>query len=408
MMNINRYMLPELAIIGITAIASGCQSDAPADVNDPAEYISFGAPALSASDSRATLVDEFGQSTGKVGGFKVWGYCVPTQVGGSSQDYGGASSPWSTKVSHVESADVMNGVDVTVSDDGSTSYSDPKAWISLDSDPQASYDYTYSFVAMANTGSATVSHSIAGGANQRRPHIQFEMPFGNTGNSTSTAASLDRTVVPDALMASMFDRTRRMGKVPLTFHHILTGVRFRAINRSGQTLRVKRVTLSGRFYRTAYYEFTSSTKRDMWVDELNTSSYAGAFTAFEGDQTVADETSAILGVDPSDPTGSLGNVLLLLPNPNGKPPVGENDTEAVYSLGDYKVITIQYTLTPKDGAESAEKTGSTGEFSLHYVPAPNTLHTANLTFTGDRVIVLFQADNDTNWEIGSNNNIDIN
>lgn len=395
-----------LACVVATALAlGGCQSDEPANQLDPQEYIHFGSPTLSGGESRSTMVGEFGESAGQVPSFKVWGYCVPTAVGGSTLDYEGAKSQWDVKVGHIGGADVMDGVEVTVKADGSTVYSQPKAWINADK--QDSYDYTYSFVAMANTGAAQVEHIISKASNMQYPRLRFDMPFGNTGSSTSTGAALDPNDVPDALMATMFDRTRRMGKVPMTFNHILTGVRFRAVNRSGQILRVKRVSLSGRFYRTGYYAFGSSTKREMWVDDLNTSSYAGTFTVFSGDQTVADETSAVLGVNPGDPADALGSVLLLLPNPNGRPPVGDNDASAVYSLGDNKVITIEYTLTPAGGAESAVKTGSTGTFSLHYVPSANTLHTANLTFTGDRVIVLFQADNNTNWESGSDNNIEI-
>ncbi|MDE6525596.1 MAG: hypothetical protein K2L66_08585 [Paramuribaculum sp.] len=392
-------------VAAVVLALGGCQSDEPANLSDPQEYISFGTPALSGGPSRSTLVGEFGESAGQVPSFRVWGYCMPTQVGGTDDDTEGAKSQWNVKVGHIGRADVMDGVEVAVKSDGSTLYSSPKAWINADA--QESYDYTYSFVAMANTGSATVEHTISKVSGTQHPRLCFEMPFANTGSSTSTDAALDPDEVPDALMATVFDRTRRMGKVPMTFNHILTGVRFRAVNRSGQILRVKRVTLSGRFYRTGYYAFGSSTQREMWVDDLNTSSYSGAFTVFSGDQTVADETSAVLGVNPGDPADALGSVLLLLPNPNGRPPVGDNDASAVYSLGDNKVITIQYTLTPAGGAESALKTGSTGTFSLHYVPSANTLHTANLTFTGDRVIVLFQADNNTNWESGSDNNIEI-
>lgn len=387
-------------------VLGGCQSDAPDNTSDAGEYITFGQPVLEVSDSRSTLIDAFGDGEGQLNGFTVWGYCKPADAYGNDGK-GDASALWNNKVNFITRADVFDGIAVNVKSDGTTQYDSPKQWLDNNND-----SYTYSFIALANYGSvANIAHSIKGSGNARYPELTFNMPFDklNATNENQINTALESSIsdqVPDVLLASVFDRTRRMGKVPMAFQHMLTGVRFRAINKSGQELKIKKVTLSGRFYRTAYYSFETTTVRRR-VDALEDNAYAGTFTVFNGNQTVIDGASAILG-QPETDINALGNVLLLLPNPDGRPPVGDNDADAVYSLGDHKMINIEYTLTPKDGSESATKKGSTGIFSLHYVPKPNTLHTANLTFTGDRVILLFQADNDTNWEFGSDNDIDIN
>lgn len=359
-------------------------------------YISFGTPGLEFEGTRASLVDGFGTEEGKVSEFRVWGYCVPNRVGTNEDDPASASADWDTKSGHVK-PDVFNGMTVGYSN-GNMTYLPSKEWLTHGSDVSASYEYKYGFIAVANDNGSGFTMNSGPGV----PELSFTMPFQKTDDYNT---ALDRKAVPDALLASRFDQTRRMGKVNLNFEHILTGIRFRAVNSSGQLLTVRKVTLSGRFYRSGRFRF-QTTKMTRSVESLESDYYSGTFTIFDGTQDIPDNQSQIIGKDLSN-DNDLGNVLLLLPNPNGVPPVGEDLDPAVFSLGSNKVITIEYTLTDVSG-NAVNYSGSTGKFSLRYVPQPNTLHTANLTFTGDRVIVLFEADNNTNWENGSDNNIEIN
>ena len=92
--------------------------------------------------------------------------------------------------------------------------------------------------------------------------------------------------------------------------------------------------------------------------------------------------------------------LLLLPNPHATIDDSENEIDN-WALGRQKQITIVYTI-----GGGADRTFTTDkDFRLSYIPDPNTLHTANFHFVGDDFVITFQADNNTMWENGSDNNL---
>ena len=110
-------------------------------------------------------------------------------------------------------------------------------------------------------------------------------------------------------------------------------------------------------------------------------------------QTIPGESSQLMGYSIDNPDGTT---LLLLPNPAANP------TTDVLALGDNKTIIVNYTLNGEEREWRYEN------FKLSYVPGANVRHTANLNFVGNEFTLIFQADNDLNWEDGSDNDIDIN
>lgn len=387
------YLFPAAALLA--AIASSCSEELPdSPVSaDSAECITFSSPAVSfdgISQTRATSASFFGD--GGIGEFTVWGYCVPYLIQSSSTlNYEGAVGDWNTKSSLCAPVLFDTGYSgTTVKVSGTRAeYTPLKEWVVYNGDLAASYNYTYSFIAAANGKGADNEGGftmLAGTQNNHTPRLRFTMPF--QGGALTTA--LDRNNISDALVASTFDRTRRMGKIDLDFSHILTGIRFRVNNKTGRELVVTRLTLSGQFYREAEFSFATDRMATATVP-LSESSYSGTFTVFTGTQTVPDNGSSLLGKTEENPEGDM---LLLLPNTS--PDASE------HPLGANKRITVEYTV----GGE-ARPPFNIDILRLNYNPRPNTRHTANLTFVDDNIVLVFQADNQTNWENGSDNNIDI-
>lgn len=391
-MNKKIYLFPAAALLA--AIASSCSEDRPDNpgVPDSAEYISFSSPAVSFDGegrTRAASAAYFGD--GGIGEFTVWGYCVPYLISSETLNYEGAAGDWNTKSALCAPTLFGTGyTGTTVKVSGARAeYTPLKEWIVNNGDLAASYNYTYSFIAAANGKGADGAGGftmLAGTQNNHTPRLRFTMPF-EDGNLDMPR---DRGNISDALVASTFDRTRRMGKIDLDFSHILTGIRFRVNNKTGRELVVTSLTLSGQFYREAEFSFATDRMATATVP-LSESSYSGTFTVFSGTQTVPDNGSSLLGKTEENPEGDM---LLLLPNP--APGASE------HPLGANKRITVKYTV----GGE-VRQPFNIDILRLNYNPRPNTRHTANLTFVDDNIVLVFQADNQTNWENGSDNNIDI-
>lgn len=336
--------------------------------------------------SRSTLVDKFGD--GGVTSFNVWGYCVPRTIDGNSDDWNAAYNvKWPQKSSY-STPDVFNNQVVTV--DGSMmSYTEPQPWkvkSSSTADVETSYGYTYTFIACAN-GKFTMSPASGMGV----PVLKFEMPFSD-GRLGENPTPLDHTSISDALIAAKFDHTRRNGKVDLAFYHILTGIRFRFHNHTSNDLVIESLSFEGRFYRTGEFDFSGADAKRS-VKNLDDDSFSGRFNLMTEPQTIPGESSQLMGYSTDNPDGTT---LLLLPNPAANP------TTNVLALGDSKTIIVNYTLNGE------KRTWTHENFKLSYVPGANVRHTANLNFVGDEFTLIFQADNELNWENGSDNDIDIN
>ena len=396
MMNNYIRLLGFVGVASVFGVAfTGCGStDDPAPSMDPAEYITFGRPGLVMKGSagigesplsRSALADRFG--AGAVESFKVWGYCVPRDVTNNKDDYDAAENSWTLK-SRYSRPDVFEGQSVSTSD-GTASYSPAKEWSQKADAVAESWDYKYTFIACANAGDR-FSMSTGMGV----PTLTFAMPF--SGGTTGTER--DHNAITDALVAATFDHTRRSGKVDLSFYHILTGIRFRFHNHTDGLLTINSVTFSGRFYSEGRFSF-EDTKAKPGVSPLSEKSFSGTFSLLDSPQTVGKQSSELMGKSTANPDGTT---LLLLPNPDATPETAGSG-DPVYSLGADKNITIKYTF---EGGE--ERTWTIENFKLSYVPGANVRHTANFNFVGDEFVLVFQADNELNWEDGSDNDIQIN
>lgn len=381
----NIYLFPLLACTAL--LAEGCADNDAPQADDPS-VISFAHPAVSIlgiqqtdSDnrSRSTLVSSFPIGTE----FKVLGYCIPRTVGNTNtDDRSQAATPWNNKAAFSR-PDVFYNTTVTIGS-GSTSYGTLKPWYTTGSDGNDATQFRYSFMAYyPATGSFTVTPS--NDATIGAPKFTFSIP---------SAAYNDHTRIPDAMIATRFDHRPSDGKIALTFRHILTGIRFRINNYSDDDLVLTNVTLSGNFYRSATFDFSTTTVKQTTPALSAGNSYAGNFRFIENEAVITGNGSQLLG------QGDEGTTLLLLTNPDATPASVDQGTN--YFLGSDKVLTITYRM-----GNSAPIT-TTIPFKLSFKTVPATRYTANLNFVGDEFVLIFLADNNENWENGSDNDLIIN
>lgn len=400
----NKYIISTTtAVILSLATFTSCTSEGnePAPP-DPADVITFGSLSFGLGDisgvgaphdgTRSVLVNKFGPEG--VSEFKVWGYCVPRDVKNEKDDWDAANVKWTQKSSYSR-PDVFKETSVSISGTSASYGPNHVAWKVKDSpttqDLVDSWDYYYTFIACAN-GGGRFSMSNTDPGEMGAPTLTYSMPFAGGVFDTS----LDHNEISDALISAVFDHTRRNGKVNFAFYHILTGLRFRFLNHSDKPMTIHSVKFSGRFYRTGTFSFAGTTLKRS-VADLDTDSYSGKFTLLDNDLTVPEESGMLLGYSTDNPDGTT---LLLLPNPDATPNTAES-ANPVYSLGDNKTITIEYTLN------GDRRIWVNKDFKLSYIPGANVRHTANFNFVGNEFVVVFQADNNLNWE-GMDNDIEIN
>jgi len=345
------------------------------------------AAARPAGGSRTTLTTALAEGSE----FKVLGYCVPyaAEVGGVSAnpDWAAAAMPWNdkAKLSH---ADVFYNQTVGVTATGAT-YSPLQPWKTKDATPaevSASWQYLYSFMAYYPAGAFTVSPASSSAAGA--PRLTFHMPF----SGDVVTGTVDHSAVTDALITARFDHRRSDGKVGLIFDHILTGLQFRVRNYSNSGLTIERVKLSGKFYRTATFDFSTATVCET-VTPLAADFYKGEFILFSGSMTVDPTEQKYVGGDGTD----YGTRLLLLYDPEASPETSDNGSR--YSIGSDKVLSVRYRFE----GEAESHTWNLENFKLSYSPRRNTCYTAQLNFVGKDFVLIFEAEN--NWENGSDNEI---
>ncbi|MDE6085097.1 MAG: fimbrillin family protein [Muribaculaceae bacterium] len=397
-----KIKLINIAICGAVCSLSACSEADDMPALDPQKYITFSAPTIpfdynETPYSRAELVDEITE-------FKVWGYCIPNDVNGNPSK-NQAMAKWDDKSEFfTKGADVLNGFTVKV-DGSNTSYnqndanngstSNPKPWYN-GTDHINANDYNYCFIAGSSTA-GTFSMNDGGVAASAHPVLKFELPY--TSNNIDT--ELTPEMQPDALVGKKFDQYNN-SKVKLEFDHIMTGLRFRFHNQCTATaddskdLVIHRVTFSGQFYKTAEFSFS---KEEMQAS-VTGETYSGTFVLLNSDQTIAAGSSDLMRHEGNPQNRSVK--LLLLPNPNASLDKSDKEIDD-WALGRQKQIRIEYSI-----GNSERRTYTTDrDFRLSYIPDPNTLHTANFHFVGDDFVVVFQADNETNWENGSDSNLEI-
>ncbi len=416
-MNIQYSHLVPIALVALMAGACSDQNDLPTPVVDPIKYITFAPPSLNLN---ATM-DNFstsGERTGSramangVGEFKVWGFCVGRTFNKKDPATATAILEWNDKSQFFTSADntvptadlvALNGSIVDINGKYASNFS---SWNENDnalhsfigattdknSDLHASQnDNSVTKFTMLPAGSSIVADKNTTPETTKTfngPCLMIELP-------TISSQSISYDVQPDVMVAATFDKRSGSGFVPMSFMHLMTGIRFKFHNHAKKDLTIKSVTYGGTFFKKAYLDFTTDSP-ELSVSTLDEDKYKCTFTLLDSNHTqiVKDGSSDFMNVDGTTVT------LLLLPNPAG---TIKDDGE--YVLGSEKRITITYRLNgdTEDRVYVMDDEASVKEhFVLNYIPKPNTLHTANFHFVGDEFYVVFQDDETKNWQNGTN------
>lgn len=374
-------------------LASCTDTNSPSPFDNPTRYISFGMPEINYDAtvgdfaegpiSRSVLAESIEE-------FTVWGFCVPQGLDNKPNE-ASATKPWVDKSCFFSvGADlanlngeggkkvILNGISTTYNGGVLTEWNKNTSALS-------------SFIGVA--GDVECKMAVADNSTDvaKRHGPRLTVTLKTSGSSLTDP--LDYTKQPDAMVAATFDRESSDGLVKLSFFHFMTGIRFKFNNFTEEKLVINEVTYAGNFFKEAVFDLTDDTPV-MSVSTDNT--YSGKFTLLSEPQTIDGESSdyvqtpsAYMGGDESSVT------LLLLPNPAG---TTADDKE--YTLGTEKEITIKYTV-----GNGPERTFTLQNLLLNYKPLPNTLHTANFNFVGDKFVVMFQADDKRNWENGSDNKV---
>ncbi len=348
----------------------------------PEQYIVFGWPAINFETGTGNFTTRSGLKN-SIDKFQVWGFRRPLSVTGNTPDENSAPKDWNDKsIFFRNGADVFRNLNVNVNS-SFTEYNNnsPTEW---DTNKASSY----SFIAVASdAGTFSMENAVSTTGSEHGPRLRFIL----TG---AGSALTDYTNQPDAMIATKFDHHSNDGMVDLAFSHIMMGLRFKFHNHnSDKELVIKKVTVSGQFYNEAIFDLT----KDKVAMSVSGTYYNGNFTLLDGSQSIAAGTSDYMGSSENPTT------LLLLPNPNAT--LNDDaltDPTDEFALGKNKTITITYSIGGVDRAPFELK-----NFRLNYLPNTNSLHTANFHFVGDEFVVMFQADNNTNWEDGSDNEVTI-
>lgn len=389
-----KYFALSMISVALASCSSNDEPDSNVSLN---EYISFAQPTVNLKATLSDFADNAGtraMST-TIDEFRVWGFCKPNDLNGNLNDEA-VDQEWEDKsIFFTKGADVFNGMKViNKATDGFGSYDQNNADYKQESfkkwaDVSTNEDAVYTFIAGYDPTKKGVFSMSAGSASTGASHgPRLSFTIGQEGNDVNNSKLIYEDQ-PDALVAVKYKHQKSDGRVGLSFFHFMTGIRFNFNNytpeKDKKNLIIKKVIFKGKFHKTAIFDFTTTTPVMSVKD-----SYSGYFTLFEGEQTILPESSDYMRKTPNDEPVTL----LLLPDPTGTTADDEH-----YTLGSDKVIQIEYSIGGKDGLFEYKN------FTLNYLPKSNTLHTANFNFVDDEFIVMFQADDKTNWENGSDNNV---
>lgn len=388
--------------LSLGALAAACtQSEGPELSGE--KYITFGVPVISLSvtqddfagrgeNTRAQLL-----TTADITKFNVYGFCVPDNVAGNGKNNEAAPNDWNQKNPFFRTGpDVFKNVEVTIAD-ALASYEIGNKINKVEWNENEEARYTF-IATYSPSGSYSIMNSSAETGKEHGPKITFTLPY--SGGDTGTPREYKQQ--PDALIAAVFDHQRADGNVNFSFMHLMTGLRFKIHNHSSKKLIITEMTFSGRFFASTTFDFSSDSPVMNTPDET-ANLYGATFSLFStpDQMDVPSESALFVGGEESPAT------LLLIPNPNAT----TDDTNEEFAIGRNKSIVIKYHFydenetDPEIIADNAkERSFETTNFRLNYIPDANTLHTAHMNFTGNDFIIYFQADNNTNWENGSDNN----
>lgn len=389
-MKLTKTIISSLAIIVSACV--GCSNDVDFDATDaPMTYISFDQPKVTFGspdvNTRASLT-----TTDDLAEFTVSGFCVPQNVTDINKlDYSQASAPWGNKAKFCRPNVFDSGTAIVKKTGSSWKYENLKKWVSPFDTENVQYasEAKFTFIAWANG-----DFSMDSFTSKEAPKLRFSLPF--SGGTENNPVNCDHALVKDALIAETYDHEAIEGKVPLHFHHILTGIRFRIANHSNDDLTIKSMKFKGNFFGKATFTYEKSTL-DQDVDRVN-GRYWGSFTIVNSSKpelVPANNLSRIIGSTNEDPDGLT---LLLLPDPDVDP---TNPNDVRNALGDNKKIEITYILEGKEYTAEIE-------VSLTYIPEQSTRHTATFHFLGkNQFYVIFKPKSDV-WENGSDDTLTIN
>ncbi len=399
MIKVTKYIALWLTAAGLAACAS--TADEPSAGPSPDEYICFGMPTIKVDATVGNFADSPTSRSSistSIDKFQVWGFCVPNNISGSLNQ-SAATQNWDQKSTFFTSdgsADVFRNLTVKNSDNGFTSYDNTsfggEKFTPWNSNANARYSFIAGYIPDGTfTGSFAMEKALqttevdkeTGKNLSHGPRLTYTLPHAATIDTVGIT-----TIVPsadlDALVAARFDHQKANGRVNLSFFHFMTGLRFKFHNHTAdKQLVITRVIYKGIFHREITFDFTTDEPTMSVKGE-----YGRKFQLSNGNQTIVPGAADFMGGN-DDPV-----IFLMLPNPDGT----TNDSDGRYTLGREKEIRVEYTLGDNTPKHFVHK-----NFTLNYIPQPNTLHTAHFHFVGDEFVVMFQADDEKNWENGSDN-----
>ena len=228
------------ALLLAAAVAfAACEQEEPAFRPHPAEYITFGMPALTVETRAAT--DGFHDDYPLGEPFGVLGYCLSYELGSNTElNPNSGTGSWALKKEMAPPA-VFYNRQVNVSANGVCTYDNPRRWYSDGTGNEGISDaltntdnFRYSFFAFypfdtnPDDGNGGFRITPAAANEAGAPVFTYCMPF--SGNNAD--APLDDTRTPDPMLAMETDMRRGDGMVNFNFNHILIGLGFQVNNYS--------------------------------------------------------------------------------------------------------------------------------------------------------------------------------
>lgn len=367
-MNLIKIKYTAVILIATSVLFSCQKEDMIVDiVTDPIEFKTSVAH-IESVVTKSTLVEN---NLPDGASFGVLGYCVPFSLGTTppTPDPVGAVGLWDVKrynsypdIFYKQKVTYQGGM-CSYDYSGTLAYADntdgPRGWETITENNSNRAKYTYTFFAYypydngwtVNTNNNTLD----------APNFTFTMPF----NQNNINANLYDSDIPDAMVASIKDRIRADGAIPLQFTHILTGVNLKFVNYDSRKITITSATLSGTFYKEVNVDFKTDT-----YNVLETSTYNGSFIFNNGDHEI-----------PSNASINLNNskTVLLIPS-NG--------------IGSNVKLNIIYRIDGISGTSSH----SIALTSSIFAPQPGFNYTLTLSFVSGAITL--SIDSEIQWEDG--------
>ena len=365
------------ALLLAAAVAfAACEQEEPAFRPHPAEYITFGMPALTVETRAAT--DGFHDDYPLGEPFGVLGYCLSYELGSNTElNPNSGTGSWALKKEMAPPA-VFYNRQVNVSANGVCTYDNPRRWYSDGTGNEG----------ISDNGGFRITPAAANEAGA--PVFTYCMPF--SGNNAD--APLDDTRTPDPMLAMETDMRRGDGMVNFNFNHILIGLGFQVNNYSqvqdnnttgpkdGQNLTLYSIKLQGTFYRTVTVDFTGGSGASISYSDSNDGLYSGTYTLFD---------SAGGTVIPWQQDGSAGSISLE-PEKYIRLLAGIESLGFLGPNGQERRLLVKYRFGNGDVKEEPLERPS------NFNPRPGTRYTAQLNWVGDAFVLIMEGDE--TWEDG--------